>query len=285
MHELGTCYKYIMHRKSKKAKIVLVIHSNGDTFKMDREYYKTLENSFFYKYLLRIERKVLDKVDKIGLVADYPRQNFLETHPEIDHDKVFYIYNGLSLESLNKKQTHNNVNTYEICCTGTISVRKGQHFIVEALRKLKNNSIVPNVHFSIIGGGPILEELKILSEQYAISQFITFYGSSDKVHEYLANSDIFILPSVDEGFPIAILEAMRAGLPIVSTKVGGIPEMIEEGYNGIFIEPSIDGVLDFLFHIDKYDWRKMGENSYELFLKKFTVEKMMGSYSNILNSL
>jgi glycosyltransferase involved in cell wall biosynthesis len=285
MHDLLSCYKYIKHRKSKKAKIVLVLHNNGDTFKMYREYYKTLERSFFYKYLLRIERKVLENVDKIVFSADYPLQNFLKNHTEFDGDHVSYVYNGLPIEHPKEKLNYNNKHTYEICCVGTICSRKGQPFIVEALHRILNSSMIPDVHFSIIGGGPIMDELEILSKQYAISPYITFYGSSDKVNEYLTNSDIFILPSLDEGFPISILEAMRAGLPIVSTKVAGIPEMIEEGYNGIFIEPSIEGVFDFIDNIDKHNWNKMGKNSRELFLKKFTLEKMIESYSNIFKSL
>lgn len=65
-HELFTCYKFIKKRKIKDSKIVLVLHTNGDTFSMFREYYKTLETSFLYKHLLRIERRVLHEVDKVG---------------------------------------------------------------------------------------------------------------------------------------------------------------------------------------------------------------------------
>ena len=284
-HELFTCYKYLKKRKNNEAKVVLVMHNDGDTFKMLRTEYKTLEKSFFYKYFLRIERHVLENIDRLGFSADYPCRNFMQLHPEFDKNKIFYVYNGLSLDYLNKNLTNNNSGTYEICCVGTVMERKGQRFIVEALHKMAVTSTIPDIHFSIIGAGPLKNELEILSEQYGISKFITFCGSSSNVNKYLVNSDIFILPSITEGFPIAILEAMRVGLPIVSTNVAGIPEMIKNGHTGIIIEPSVDGVFGFLSNFEKYDWKKMGENSHDLFLEKFTTEKMMESYSTVLKSV
>ncbi|MDC1379743.1 glycosyltransferase family 4 protein [Algibacter sp.] len=284
-HELFTCYQYLKKRNNNNAKVVLVLHNDGDTFKMLRIAYKTLEKSFFYKYLLRIEKYVLENIDKLGYSADYPCRNFIDLHPEFDKNKIFYVYNGLSIDPLKKTLANNNSGIYEICCVGTVMERKGQRFIVEALRKMAANSTVPNVHFSIIGGGPLKNELEILSEQYGISKYITFCGSTSKVNKYLENSDLFILPSITEGFPIAILEAMRLGLPIVSTNVAGIPEMIKDDHTGLIIEPSVEGVFGFLSNFEKYDWKKMGANSHELFLEKFTTEKMMESYSTVLKSV
>lgn len=284
-HELFTCYKYLKKRKNKDTKVVLVLHNDGDTYKMLRTEYKTLEKSFFYKYFLRIERYVLENIDLLGYSADYPCRNFIRLHPEFDKNKIFYVYNGLSVDNLKKSRTKNNSDTYEICCVGTVMERKGQRFIVEALHKMATTSKIPNVHFSIIGGGPLKNELEILAGQYGVSKYITFCGSTSNVNKYLENSDLFILPSITEGFPIAILEAMRLGLPIVSTNVAGIPEMINDGHTGIIIEPSVEGVFGFLSNFEKYDWKKMGEHSHERFLEKFTTEKMMASYAAILKSV
>lgn len=284
-HELFTCYKYLKKRKNTSAKVVLVMHNDGDTYKMLRTEYKTLEKSIFYKYLERLERYVLENIDLIGFSADYPCKNFMDLHPEFDKNKIFYVYNGLSLDPLKKDLANNNTDVNEICCVGTVMERKGQRFIVEALHKMATAGTIPNIHFSIIGAGPLKNELEILSKQYGISKYITFCGSTSNVNKYLENSDLFILPSITEGFPIAILEAMRLGLPIVSTNVAGIPEMIKDGYTGKIIEPSVDGVFDFLSTFKKYDWKEMGENSYELFLEKFTTEKMMESYATVLKSV
>ena len=78
---------------------------------------------------------------------------------------------------------------------------------------------------------------------------------------------------------------MKESLPIVSTNVAGIPEMIKDEHTGIIIEPSVEGVHGFLYNFEKYDWKKMGKNSHDLFLEKFTTEKMMETYATVLKSV
>jgi glycosyltransferase involved in cell wall biosynthesis len=284
-HEIFTCYKYLKKKRKSDAKVVLVMHNDGDTYKMLRTEYKTLEKSIFYKYFLQIEDYVLENIDLIGFSAEYPCKNFMQLHPKFDKNKIFYVYNGLTIDPLNNKLADNTSKVKDICCVGTVMERKGQRFIVEALHRMASTSTIPNIHFSIVGAGPIKNELMLLAENYGVSKYITFFGSTSNVNKYLEKSDIFILPSITEGFPIAILEAMRLGLPIVSTNVAGIPEMINDGQTGIIIEPSVEGVFDFLNNFEKYDWEEMGKKSYKLFLEKFTLEKMMESYSTVLKEV
>lgn len=113
----------------------------------------------------------------------------------------------------------------EICCVGSVSKRKGQDMIVEALVKMSPVQR-EKVHFTIVGDGTLRGELEKLCFEKGISKYIDFIGVSNQVENYLLRSDIFMLPSRDEGFPISILEAMRAGLPIISTNIAGIPEMV-----------------------------------------------------------
>ena len=283
IHEIFTCYEYIKRRKTHN-KIIFVMHSNGETFKMERIYYKNFAKSCFYRHLLQIERTVLSNIDKIGFVASMPTGHFKNLHPDFLPGNVFYVYNGLP-SCCSKRNFASDKRNIEISCIGTVNERKGQRFIVETLNILNTTGSLPEIHFTIIGDGAIKNELEILVKKYNIEKYISFIGNSNKVTEYLLQSDIFILPSLDEGFPIAILEAMRASLPIVSTKVGGIPEMLENGVNGIFIDPSTKGVCDFISNINNYDWKAMGEKSYQIFLEKFTVKTMIDSYSSVMNQL
>ena len=111
---------------------------------------------------------------------------------------------------------------------GSVSKRKGQDMIVEALVKMSPVQR-EKVHFTIVGDGTLRGELEKLCFEKGISKYIDFIGVSNQVENYLLRSDIFMLPSRDEGFPISILEAMRAGLPIISTNIAGIPEMVFPG--------------------------------------------------------
>ena len=283
IHEIFTCYEYLKQCQSQ-AKTIFIIHCCGDIYSSYKLDYKNFQKSIYYKYLLHIESRVLSEVDKLGFVAQTPCRNFLKEYPDFHKENIFHVWNGIAI--IPKIDIQENQKKYlEICCIATIYERKGQKFIVEALNTLKHSGSLPDIHFSIVGDGTSKNELQQLSIDYGIEKYITFCGSSNDITHYLSQSDIFILPSMDEGFPISILEAMRASLPIVSTKVGGIPEMLENGVNGIFIDPSTKGVCDFISNINNYDWKAMGEKSYQIFLEKFTVKTMIDSYSSVMNQL
>ncbi len=276
-HTFFTCYYYLKTRKSNKQHVVLVLHTNGEPFKMERIYYPALEDSKYYNEMLEMEKFVLSNVEKVNFVSKASKETFIKHHPYIDHDKVFYIHNGVEyLPPLEKNKKDGPI---EVCCVASITPRKGQHYIIEALQEVTHK---PNVHFTIVGDGS--DRLKLEEQVYKsrLKEYVTFTGITNEVDNYLNQSDIFILPSEDEGLPMAILEAMRASLPVVSTPVGGIPEIVEDGYNGYLIEPSVDGIKSFLDKLNNTDWEKMGNNSRKLFEEKFVLENMVDEYSKLL---
>lgn len=277
-HALYPCYYYLKNRKVRQHAVV-VLHTNGDTFKMSRIYYRALKWSPLYKKALRDEQYVLQHADKINFVSKFSRANFLRLHPDVDPSKVFYIYNGVPTSECPSRKAINS--TIKVVCVASITERKGQRFIIDAL-KLFEPSSLPNVHFTMVGDGEIRNELEKEVREHNLSNSVNFAGVTTNVDQYLRMSDIYILPSEDEGLPMAIIEAMRSGLPIVSTPVGGIPEMIDDGVNGLLIDPSAQGVYNFLLHIRDYDWRIMGMEARIKFESHFTVEKMIDAYSDIL---
>ncbi len=278
IHTFFTCYYYLKYRTVDQH-VVLVLHTNGEPFKMQRIYYPKLEGSAFYKELLNMERYVLEEVDKIVFVAQKPREVFINYHPFVDPTKVFYVYNGVNFKVVPSKREIAPQKPLEICCVASITPRKGQHFIIEALESMEKK---PNVHFTFVGDGSDRIRLTEKVEAAGLKQYASFVGVCNNVDTYLNKSDIYILPSEDEGLPMAILEAMRASLPIVSTPVGGIPELLTDGYNGVIIHPSVDSVRNFLGNIRSYEWGLMGKNSRQLFEEKFTVDKMVDEYSKLL---
>lgn len=120
---------------------------------------------------------------------------------------------------------------------GRLSSEKGLPVLFKAIAKI-NKTMPTELH--IIGTGPLKQELQELSEKLNISD-IQWYGYVDSgrpLFDALSNGDIFVLPSLSEGLPSVIAEAMSQGLPIVSTSVGGIPEILENGQAGLLVEPS-----------------------------------------------
>lgn len=111
--------------------------------------------------------------------------------------------------------------------------QKCQSQIIEVARSLQSSH--PGVRFVLVGGGGDEAMLKAAA---ADARNVTFTGFVDNVGDYLAAFDVFILPSRREGIGSVLLDAMAQGLPIVATRVGGVPEIVHDGVNGILIDPE-----------------------------------------------
>jgi len=126
----------------------------------------------------------------------------------------------------------------EILCVGRLTPSKGQFILVRAVRELLNRS--RNVHLRIVGDGGDRIGLEQQVAALELSDNVTFEGPipQDRMHEYYATSDLFVLPSFAEGVPVVLMEAMAMGVPVVSTTVAGIPELIRHERDGLLVAPS-----------------------------------------------
>jgi glycosyltransferase involved in cell wall biosynthesis len=115
---------------------------------------------------------------------------------------------------------------------------KGIRYLIRALGTLSQKR--PDIRLVLVGDGEERSALEALATELNLQERISFTGqiSYGQVPEYMAASDILVLPSLSEGLPLAIIEAMASGLPIVATWVGGISEIVQEGVNGFLVAPK-----------------------------------------------
>ena len=135
----------------------------------------------------------------------------------------------------------------EMLCLGRLVSAKGQHVLINALRLLKEKGIL--FHLTIVGDGNDRTSLEMLTSEFGLNASVQFTGAvgQEMVHEFYNNADIFVLPSFAEGVPVVLMEAMAKGIPVISTNIMGIPELIENGKDGILIAPSdVDGLAHSL---------------------------------------
>jgi glycosyltransferase involved in cell wall biosynthesis len=139
-----------------------------------------------------------------------------------------------------------------------------------------------------VGDGPLLEQCKALSSALGLSERVEFTGASGKVADILRAADIFALISRWEGFPISVLEGMRAGLPVVATRVGGIPEAVTDGVTGMLVAPNshieLATALRRLIADDSLR-KRMGGAGRERYLSHFTSERMIGETVGVYESI
>jgi len=156
---------------------------------------------------------------------------------------------------------------------------KGHQYLIDAISKVSKDH--PNVKLLIGGDGPLKHELKSLSKQLGVEEKVVFVGKieHEAVYRLLKCVDIYVFPSSAELFPYAILEAMAAGKPIVSTPVGGVPEVIKNGETGLLVPPKdqdklADGIRKLIEKPKEAE--QMGRRSRKLIEEKFTLRKIAG---------
>lgn len=271
-----TAYHFLKRRKNKKQKILLTLHNNGEMWTMLSQSMPRI-NSIFYKGFRKdFEDTLLKGCDKIGFVADLPRRHFCEKYP-YQEQQTYFCYNGVALQPVPERKK---TDTLDLVCVGSVSERKNQIGVLNAITMLPEKK-QKSITFRIVGDGPLMPVLKQKARE--LKSEIIFVGSSNEVDKHLQKANCFILFSKDEGLPISIIEGMRSGLPIIGTRVAGIPEQIIDGKTGFVVDVDVKQLSEKLSYLTENLDRleEMGRASYELFLEKFTIEAMVKKYSEI----
>jgi len=160
--------------------------------------------------------------------------------------------------------------------------QKGQEFIIQVARELQNTH--PDFQFLLVGGGSDETMLRAMATGV---ENLSFTGFVDNVGDYLSAFDIFILPSNKEGVGSILLDAMAQSLPIIASRVGGVPEIVQDGSNGILIDPARPAQLKtalLRLHDDPALRRELGENG-ERVSRNFTAGAMAERYLDLYRSL
>ena len=159
---------------------------------------------------------------------------------------------------------------------GRFVEQKGHTTLIDALPTMLQSS--PDLYCLFIGSGPLEEDLRARAEALGVLQHVVFGGMVDDVTPFIAGADLMIHPSVEEPFGIAVLEGMRASLPIVASNVGGIPEVVGSGGGTKLVEarnPSeLAGAVTSLVR-DRAKMRKSGELNRQRFIEKFSLQVMI----------
>lgn len=166
---------------------------------------------------------------------------------------------------------------------GRLSKEKGYDRLLKAVFHIKTKWN-KNVHLFIVGEGPEKSNLTRLCREYGISDDVSFPGYMKNASKIMKCFDIFVMSSLTEGMPITLLEAMRAGMPIVATAVGGIPEALDGGKCGILVPPGneLDLAKKIVELFKNHSLKKIiSTKAKARFIEEFTVDKMEEKYRKV----
>ncbi|MDI6591922.1 MAG: glycosyltransferase family 4 protein [Patescibacteria group bacterium] len=276
---LGSFTAFLFKLITKNYKLRTIYRIGGWAFRDPRPFW--LNRIIFW-----LEKWTSPFKDKIIVNSEIDRESAIKSKiapPE----KIVKIYNGIdvnNLDFLSKEKARNilvknlSFNIKDGIIIGTVAnfyKTKGLKYLIEAANLLKNKT---EISFLLIGEGKERSKLEALIKKKGLEDNFFLLGRISNAYRYFKAFDVFVLPSLKEGFPWVILEAMGAGLPIIATRTGALPEIIENGINGILVEPKDSQALALAIKKileNKKLAEKFGQNAKERVKQKFSLKKML----------
>jgi glycosyltransferase involved in cell wall biosynthesis len=250
---------------------------------VDREIKNNLRYRFTYNSL----------ADIIVVNSIATKNTLLKSAPWLSDKKIKVIYHGIDNEKYSDSKTKSlrsqlGISTQEkiIGFIGRLSVQKGIKYMLDAFRLVANKT--NNVHFIIVGTGELEGMIKDFTTSFNLENRIHLLGFRNDIPDLMRTFDIFLLPSIWEGFGIVLIEAMAAGKPVVATKTSSIPEIVVENICGILFPPEDDeSIANALMKLisDPELKIKYGEAGRKIVSEKFTIGRMINDYEYVFNEL
>ena len=272
-------------------RLISTVHSTwkGEAEAIRNEPYTRLNSNekfmvSFNWFLRFFEEKMIKRSNKIIAVSDFTRRELLQYY-DVKENNINVIHNGVDVAKFKpvadkekaRQELGFKTNDIAILSVGRLYARKGLFTLIEAIPKVVRK--FKNARFIISGKGQSNEKKKLLNHatKLGVKRNIIFTGyfPDIKLPKLYQAADVFAFSTFYENLPFAVLEALSSGLPVVTTNVGGIPEIIESGRNGFLVKPSdanklANSIIYYLEHpaeasemallarktiLERFDWR------------------------------
>lgn len=254
------------YAKKKKKPFVITYHGDGQW-----NWGGVIRRTSVYFY----NKHLLDRTLSYADVIISPSRYYIDESRVLGkyRDKIVVIPNGINVDEFDvgysKEQCRGKLglstNSRMILFVGTLSPHKGPDILIKAMSEIVKE--VPDVKLVFVGHGGMREELEMLSKKLGVEKNVEFAGFVEESMKplYYRAADVFCLPSVmnHEIFGIVNLEAMACSVPVVASKIGGVPDVVKDGENGLLVLPGDSGSLAdaIIYLLENEDVReKMGTN-------------------------
>jgi glycosyltransferase involved in cell wall biosynthesis len=222
---------------------------------------------------------------KVIAVTEYNRRYLAESHG-VPPEKVAVIRTGIDPEYFEFREREARPGPVEMVTVARLEAVKGLEYSIRAVALVTKSLVAGDIRYTIVGDGSLRGELDMLIGELGLCGVVTIAGSQDpeRVREHLWRSDIFLLPSLSEAMPVAIMEAMSCGLPVIATRVRGVPELVENGETGCLVEPmDVERLAEAMVSlvVDPELRKRMGRKGREKVVSEYTRTKELAKLMRV----
>lgn len=262
----------------RRPTVLATLHGLGSAGSLKRK----LGNWFLYRRLYKV----------IG-VSEAVRDDLVRNNWGLAESKVITVHNGIEpapfLTEITMPIARETVcpiadpGGFWFGSLGRLSEVKNQKRLLRAFARVV--AVEPHTHLLLAGRGELEEELKAISNELGIENRVYFLGFRRDVPKILRTLDVFVLPSLREGLPLSIIEAMCSGLPVVAARVGGIPELFGDVEMGMLVDPTDEvGLAEAMLaltRLPEQERKRLGTNARRRAHDRFTASGMTSKYADI----
>jgi colanic acid/amylovoran biosynthesis glycosyltransferase len=240
-----------------------------------------------------VYRQLFQDADAVMTISEYAQARLEELG--CPPEKLHVIRMGLCLTDFPFRARHlDGGEPLRILTVGRLVEKKGLEYGLSAVARVRRR--YPNLHYNIIGDGPLRPMLQQLIDELDLGLIVTLCGAKDGdfVRQQMAESHLFLLPSAtaadgdQEGIPVSLMEAQASGMPVLSTRHSGIVELVSDGESGFLVpERDVDALAERLLHLIKHseEWARMGHKGRKLVESRFNMATLTGDlvrlYENV----
>lgn len=229
----------VVHSHGYKANIYGYLAARGTVARLVATCHGWPGKTVALRFYASLDRFFLRRFARIGAVSGPVKDSLRRSG--VPSKRVKLVANGIDAESFSKGQPvlrplPQLKDKQVIGFVGRLAREKGLVHLMRAAQSIVREN--PNVAFVLAGDGPFRKELLGMVKELDIKNHVLLLGTRSDVADVYASMDVFVLPSLNEGMPMAVLEAMAAGKPVVATTVGEIPELVQDGETGLLVRPA-----------------------------------------------
>jgi len=244
----------------------------------------------FFK--MRFSRRMYHCWGQRVIAISEPVKTYLIRDFKLKEDEVKLIYHGINMEHFKgdlkdnareqKKKLGLTASGPVIGITSRLADIKGHSYLIQAMPAILKE--FPGAQLFIAGEGKMNKELEGLTRELGLQKNVLFISSCVKIEDALSVMDLFILPSLQEGLGLSLMEAMAVGLPVIGTNVGGIKDLIRHNINGLLVEPAdtqalAAAILELLKNPAKA--QSLGENAETFIKENFPFDRMISETEKV----